>query len=432
MSYTGRIQPTIKLVSPSGQEFVAKWRGNEITAEKTVGKFKYPNVDGTVVQDLSVAGYDWPITIYFDEDADGNATDHDTTAKKFFDAIAEKSTGADSGRAIWQVTHPRYGLKYLQPLKFVLHDDPMESDGVISIDTTWIEPNEAQLAVETGPEKALYYVEVLRSTASEQLSATTVLTLADQIGAAKNAITSSYGKISTFITNTQAEVAAIQTAIVGLINEPVADIKMMAAVINNLLQTPALFAGQVESVIQQFSAMATSVLTDLGIVGIGQTSTNNASRNNIAVIESIVSGIIGGAAIASVTVPITTREQAIKIQVDLFEMFLMITDALDTAQSRFSTSKIENQYFSQSKTYGDALQAITSASAYLMSTLFNLAAVKVFTTDRGRSTIEIAITEYKSKDWSDDTWFWFFCESNNLHGDQIYWLPAGTQIRVFL
>jgi hypothetical protein len=91
MSWLDRLGENITLTSPDGNVFTAKWMGGERTREKKIGLFTYPDVAGTIAQDLSVNATKYPLTIYFD------GSDHDLIAERFF-----RATGQNG---LWSVLH---------------------------------------------------------------------------------------------------------------------------------------------------------------------------------------------------------------------------------------------------------------------------------------------------------------------------------------
>ena len=54
MSWKDRLRGEIVLTSPDGDVFNAKWVGNDRSKEKKIGRFDYPDFDGSVIQDLGI------------------------------------------------------------------------------------------------------------------------------------------------------------------------------------------------------------------------------------------------------------------------------------------------------------------------------------------------------------------------------------------
>ena len=124
--WTTRLRPTISFVSPEGNEFFARWRGDQRELTKMIGEFSFPGRDGSIIQDLGSRAARYPLTIYFD------GPNHDLLAWGFVEAIKEHGP--------WTVTHPVYGYLVLQPTKVTEIANPVESANVTELQTEWVEP----------------------------------------------------------------------------------------------------------------------------------------------------------------------------------------------------------------------------------------------------------------------------------------------------
>lgn len=121
-----RLSPTIDFVSPEGNTFSAKWRGNQREIEKMLGKYSFPGRDGSILQDLGTRAVTYPLTFFFD------GPDHDLFASAFFECIKEHGA--------WTIEHPSLGFMILQPVKVTEISNPVESGNVTEIQSEWIEP----------------------------------------------------------------------------------------------------------------------------------------------------------------------------------------------------------------------------------------------------------------------------------------------------
>ena len=108
-----RLRENMVMISPDGNRFEAKWRQSPRSVDKKLGIFNYPLIKGSVVQDLDVASYRWPLTFYFD------GPDHDLIADRFMKAVLQ--------RGQWSITHPVYGFKGLQLMTITEVLDPTDS-----------------------------------------------------------------------------------------------------------------------------------------------------------------------------------------------------------------------------------------------------------------------------------------------------------------
>ena len=100
MTWKDRIQPSVKLTSPSGLEFTASWVGNDRTFQRKLGIFDYPGLNGVYVQDLGTSGVTYPLTLMF------TGEDNDIEASRFFAACGNPG--------LWKIQHPTKGALNLQ------------------------------------------------------------------------------------------------------------------------------------------------------------------------------------------------------------------------------------------------------------------------------------------------------------------------------
>ena len=441
MSYQDRLQEFVRLWSPSGQGFFPKWRGDKITGTKKVAEFNFPNVDGTVVQDLGLTGFRWPMTLYFDDDADAFNTENDTESWKFLQALAEK--GAD-GRAIWDVQHPVYGTHKLQPISFELDANPTESGGLTVVTTQWIEPIAAAATMSTGVSgnaSATISMDQLsnvadaagaaaNASASAQVLANTDLSLADRVAAARASWAKGVAAIQGIINTADAGVAAIQTTIQSYLVQPFLDVANLAFQFQFLMAAPGLLlTADINATTAAFGLMMSAILP----AGASATPATPSGKNQIAAQEAMSLAVLYGIEQAITNGTLTTRAQAVQAIQDLTTWSAYARNYLDAAQAAFQGTRLDLQYFSQSKGYADAMQMVAYLQRYLQSVLFDLAATKTYTLQTGRATLEIAMSEYgvPGQTW-DDYYYDLFIASNYLHGNDIIWLPAGRKVTVYL
>jgi prophage DNA circulation protein len=126
MTWKERLATAITFLSPSGQQFVAKWQRNNREAEKMIGEHSFPGRTGTVFQDLATKAGRYPLGFYFD------GPDNDLWAAAFFEAFNEIGP--------WMVEHPVYGLIKLQPLRITEVTDPTDSGNITEFQSEWAEP----------------------------------------------------------------------------------------------------------------------------------------------------------------------------------------------------------------------------------------------------------------------------------------------------
>jgi hypothetical protein len=114
-------------------------------------------------------------------------------------------------------------------------------------------------------------------------------------------------------------------------------------------------------------------------------------------------------------------------------MFTAIIAGLDTVQTATAGNKASGQYFSNGLSYGDLARLVAMGIAYLMRLIFDLKVAKRFTLDRPRHPGEIVISEYAPTDSSTyDSLYDLFIAGNGLRGQEIFLLPAGREVVVYV
>lgn len=81
MTWRERMRSKIVFISPEQEEYRAFWIKNSTSFTKKIGKFDYPYVPGTRVQDLDITSASHPIPIYFE--GDNNDIDAQSFARAF-------------------------------------------------------------------------------------------------------------------------------------------------------------------------------------------------------------------------------------------------------------------------------------------------------------------------------------------------------------
>jgi hypothetical protein len=413
-----RLAATIKLTSPEGNAFEAKWIKGPRSKDKKVAIFTYPKVRGNPVQDLEVDSSRYDFTIYFD------GKDNDLEAARFYAACGETGT--------WEVIHPVHGFLVLQLLTVTEINDPVDSGNITEVATSWIEPID-EITLKTGRElagivdsgvqdlnlsAADQYVNTIRTT-SETLRNT--LKTATEINAklvdkVLNPLFSTVDEIDNLMWATQ---RAIQDTLDTGIGQPL----NLVAQIQQLTQFPVLASNDVISRLNYYGDLADTVFDTI------PTSATDKSLNQLATSEASLTAILGAFGQIVTTGQLETRAQAVEAASGLSAYFDRVVEELETAQELYNVKAIDDQYFSQSQSFTDAANMVGNAIRYLLITGFDLKVERRFTLDRARPPIWIAFNEYRTGDL--DLNFDTFLESNQLHGDDILLLEAGREVVIY-
>jgi prophage DNA circulation protein len=424
MAWKDRLRPDIVLISPEGNTFFAKWRGDDISISKRVNRQAHPDRDGESAQDLGLNSRDYPLTIYFD------GADHDAEAIRFSRAIAE--------RGVWEVNHPVYGRLRLQPVKITLRPQPVESGNITEVSGEWFEPA-GDYEHTPNPEAAV-------GKAVEELNQSILDEIANEISAIlgkvqdfTNGIKSLVRKIRSAI-NT---VTAIQNAIVGTINSAATFTKSVIAsvsgAVTGLVQFPGLFAGNMRSQVDSFKKLGASLTEEfknavsLTSSALGSSTPESAKslRSAAAANSLALSAITGGMALAVISTPPKTRAEAITTLKAYTEFVAEMEASIESAAKATSGLPIEDQIMGRSAS-AEALRSLNSAVArYLLDAAFNLKTEKKIVLERPASPLLLAVREYGASAAGADAAFDLLCRSNNLHGKELLLLDRGREIVVY-
>lgn len=425
-TYQDRLRPVITLTSPLGLEFVGKWRGSNREGDKKLAMFDFPGIIGTVVQDLGMRSWLWPMTVYFD------GPDNDKVAFRF--ATATLETG------LWSVIHPVYGYKGLQIISVKEKNLPVDEGGYTAFDLEFIEPIDpitlktaAQMSDEIGFQSDLVAV----SSADQFLANIRAESPSDRFSLenAVNAITGPVDKIlgpiaevSDTVFETQNQIQrGIQDVLSATILQPLA----LAGQIQQLIQNPLRAITDIKTRLSAYGNMASELF------GMTPDQPDNRGRNFGAVQElSMTSVMVANARIAN-TRPSTTgapsvggllsRKQVMDTAVQIGDAHVEMNDQLELTQEVFQDQPIEGQYVVQSQSHYQTAQMAAQAISYLITSSYDLSLERRIILSKPWPTVNLAASLYKGHGEGDSN-IDLFIESNDLHGFEVIRLPAGKEV----
>ncbi len=410
MSWINRLQPVIEMRSPNGNIFTPKWIGNERSREKKLGLFTYPDVAGTVPQDLNVNSTKWPLTVYFDN------SDHDIEGERFFEATAETGT--------WTVQHPVKGTLVLQLVSVTEAVQPVTSGNVTAFTIQFIEPADVEVI------KSKLELRNLAVTAGLNSRSSVLQQFADQVsdvaGNARTAVNTATKKVKTAMNSVLGPLAQIDDAVNS-------SFKSIDRAIDDTLTQATLFPEELGGQLQnlailpaQIAVSSTQKLNNYGNLIIEIFKVDGDTKETFAVKDLVLSACVVAVSNISSTSDAKTKAEAI-IQVEKVSKFFDdITNELDKDQALVPTTKIEDQYISQEGSYPQNLLTASFAIDYLLRFSFDLGIEKRFTLKENRLPIMITIDEYGT-----DLFLDFFNETNKLSRSQFLLLPPGFEVVVF-
>jgi len=425
---------TITLTSPeTSTEFSARWIDSTKGTDKKVGLFDYPNIQGTVAQDLKSSSNRFSITFRF-IDYENN----DLFARDFY-AIAARETGQ------WAVIHPIYGYLGLQLIS--IRESSLSAEGgYTEVSTEWIESIDEDKLLTSREMAGLVdgQCSLVQLNSIEQFVAacdqtsralrSVIENTVDGIGNVVDFILSPVFAVENLVSSA---ITSVKLGIQGSIDAVLLPLSELAGQLQNLINLPLLASRDTKKRITKYAELRSSLISLLpgentpsqGIVGGSITktwSTDKEKKNNIATAELVsISSIVAFSQILLTANDITSRSQALDLSQQLINAFSEMTVAYDTQQENQETALIENQYFSNSAVYTDIVTLVALTLKYMQSLVGDLKIEKTITLTQPRVTAEFCISEYSTLDKYDE-----LIGLNQLKSSEIIWLPAGKEIRV--
>jgi prophage DNA circulation protein len=418
MAWTDRLRPEITFISPEKHTFKALWRGNDISAEKRLGRHAYPGLNWEVIQDMGMNSTDVPLTIYFD------GPDNDRKAWDFEAALYESG--------VWTVIHPVRGLLRLQLVSYKLAIEPVESGNVTVCETEWVEPAEdEEVAAITDPAAEVEAaVEAVNKFTFQDLKAmvqkavSQTKRIADDV---KTGVMKVKSAARGIMYAPDKMINAIQSQINELSNEAYMDMASVAGAVINLIQAPGLMLGSVSSKIAMFANLGRRIM-----VGLPNAATYSANQVNAALTGQLfLNAITAGMGKAIISDAPETRREALSVLAEYRKFAAEAQAALDEAAELTADNRIERQFIARASS-GEAVATLNAAVArYLMRSLYDLKIERRLVLDRPRAPLEIAITEYKASGEQADYYYEMFCRTNGLHCKDLLLLQTGREVVIY-
>jgi hypothetical protein len=419
-----RLEADLVLTSPSGTEYKPRYQGQDsFRISKRLGKFNIPMVPGTIIQDLDTDSLAISITFFFDD------KNNDTNARAFL------LTGCRE-RGVWTIVHPAHGMFELQLEKAELTNT---NDGISEIQTEWFEPIDPE-TLKTARELAGIVdsqIDALDVGALSQFIAdinqanSTVKHIVETTTQGiENVVDYALYPLFGIVGAVDDAMTTVHAGIVDSLNAVAIPLAELGGQIQQLIGYPALATRDLDTRVDCYGALVTG-LTELlpgeSKTPLKRTSSAIAQINNIVVTELALSASISALARIAMTSDFTTREQALNTADNMIDKFNSIVASLEEKQSLYYSQYIDEQYFSQSSTYVDLAKLVYDTVQYLLRISFDLKIKQIITLDRPTPPIILSAQYYDDFDKLD-----YFIETNGLKGPEIYLLPAGREVVLYV
>jgi prophage DNA circulation protein len=429
-TWQDRLATHIELTSPSGIGFEAAWQKDDRSKDKKLATYFYPFVKGNVVRDLGINSTIYPLTFFFSGD------NNDKQAALFFETCSEDG--------LWVVSHPVHGVMELQLMTVREINSPLDEGNITRFETQWIEPIDED-TLQTARELA-GLVDALRDDLDassmnqfDQASAfDTFSKVAGTINAIQSAVEKSLDTLQFLASSTDDVAKAFTESLRDLANTfdqltpfggPSAEV--VAGITQAIFELPCFGLNEVATRMSAYQDVMTGLLSalpgnDLDFGGWFDGETKNA----VASVELCATACLAAVCLSVTTGKLETRSQAVITAQAVGDLFASMTSALDSAQTAFADQPIQDQFFSQSSAFTDAMKITATAMRFLLVNAFDLKIEKRFTLDRPRAVAEIVYAEYGTLGENDENYD-LFIAANQLKALDILWLPEGREVVVY-
>jgi len=419
LSWKDRISEFVVLTSPSGQVFNAIWRSATRQFNKKVGIFSYPDVNGTVTQDLKSDDFIFPLDLFF------TGQDHDIVGAQFVQTLF-----AESGP--WDVRHPVWGFQKLQLLSATETVDPVGNGNMTQVSTQWQKDSgeSATISQAQSANEVIANIDNFNQSSisgfEDSVDISTAETRQSIITAARNIFSLSKSSLSELAKNDEDIFnlfSSIEAAFLNTINSPIFDPVAMVGQLINYIQVPVYAIDSIKVRISIYNDLLNQLLNFV-IPDSSIESKNTALTNEIA-----AGSAVAGAILSSVSGELQNRNDSVLVIGSIISMFELMTNSFDNQQVLFNSSPIDLQYISQSTTYPQLFNSLFTAVRSLLNNSTNLKIEKIIILESQTSILTVCANSYGNL---DNGTIDFFIETNDLHGNEILLLPAGREVSVFI
>lgn len=418
----------ITFTSPeTSTEFTAKWIDSSKSVDKKVGLFDYPNIQGTVAQDLKSSSNRYSINFRFDA-----YENNDLFARDFF-AIAAKEKGQ------WTIIHPVYGQLGLQLIS-MREDKRANQGGFTTISTEWIESidedsllTQRELAGLVDGQCSLVQLNSIEQFVKDcdQTSRSLRAAVENTVEGIDNVVDFVLSPLFAAENVVSTAMTSVRLYIQGSIDASLLPLSELAGQLQNLVNIPLLASQDTKARLTKYAALReglTALLPGENDSITATWSTDREKRNNIITAEvASVSSIVAFSQILLTADDITNRAQALDLAQQLLDALSDMLTFYDEQQENQESALLEDQYFSNSVVYNDLILLVGLTLKYILGIISDLNIEKKTTLDKPHSTAELCISEYGTLDKYDD-----LININKLKGSEILWLPAGKEVTVYV
>ena len=398
--------------SPSGTKLVFYYENLSRSRTKLTVENTFPDVNGSLIQDLGSSGRRFPIRAIFW----GNNCDLE--ADLFEAMLFEQGIG--------KLSHPLYGLFDVVPFGSITRKDDLKTkanQSIVEVQfyetllATYPETAEDAIADITAATQALN--DAIASDLAKNLDTSSeglIAGIKDTYNSALDTIETSLRKVSDAEALVQKEFNEIEKSINRGIDVLIRDPLNLAYQTQLLIQSPARAADNINARLESYENLAKDIFNknDGDPYEPGFT---NAEQNDFYTDEMVASGAVGGSVVAIQNTDFETKDEALSAAIQISDLFDALVSYRDANMASLDLIDTGDSY--------QALQKLVSlAIGYLISLSFNLKVEKMIVLSADRSIIDLCAELYGDVDKSLN----FFIQTNEFTGSQLISLKKGDKV----
>jgi hypothetical protein len=441
LAWQGRLREAA-YTPPSGARNRIKFQYVDVSREFDLRgtAHEFPQVNDAYVQRTGFGSRRYPLTCYF------SGPNHDLLALAFESFLMEPGQGV--------LEHPMYGtLRNIIPLGTVTRNDALATaanQSVVQV-TFWTTTTKPYPSANPHAQNEIALAAAgFNVQAAQQFSAKMNLAkAADRAGAIATikgllkTVSAAMQKVSTATTTLRRKMQDIQDALNFGMDVLIGQPLLLAQQISNLCQAPANALVGLESRLDGYARLASSVWQDSSAANPAERLGNGSSllttrtplANDFHAADLFGSNAIVGSVLSVASRPpagspptFTTRTQALVTAAVIAEQFDAAIAKRDEGFAALgSMGGVSDAQLDTGESYQALQSLVANALGFLVQTSLGLKAERRIILDRDRTIIDLSAEVYRAVDEKLD----LIITSNDLTGDDILELKAGTEIAYY-
>lgn len=389
--------------APSGIRQRFTYEDVSRSTEKKTTVFRFPDHDGSFVQDTGRGPRRYPLRCIFHGD------DCDLQARAFEGLLEERGPGV--------LEHPAYGARDVVPTgEIKRRDDLVSAANQTIIEVEFFETTDLTFprSQDHPGDEVIAAIDSYNEAAADQFARIAQVEeaadRADLRGTYNNLLDTATATLRP-LANAQRQAREtfddIETSINRGIDVLIRDPLSLAFQTSQLIQAPAKALQSIESRLDAYEDLADSILSGRGA----------DTSNQLAAKDLHASGAVSGSATSAVNHQFDRRNQAFATAERVLDKF---ADLQEWREGQFDrTDNVDT-----GNAYQELQRAVALTAGYLVEISFDLSEERLLVTDRPRTIIDLCAELYGEVDSRLD----YFIRTNDLAGTDILEVPAGSRI----